>query len=232
MYQCEWEVIIREYTDVEGTGSIAAEMYVFDQATGQKRTVTTMTLDGENDLINATYNPQNQTIVVTRSGVDGGKNYVDTYDYESGQLVSSVLVSTQVNGSGKRAYSDANVFALPPDLSGPVAALSENVSSIEKNVSGLNSRVNNLSHRVDQLDTGLNDLNDKVDQVGALAAALEIERPIAGKTFRLGADVGFFGDETAVGLSFSTIRGRWDGGAGIAFARDESMGKVSAGLNW
>ena len=74
MYQCEWEVIIREYTDVEGTGSIAAEVYVFDQATGQKRTVTTMTLDGENDLNNATYNPQNQTIVVTRSAVDGGKN--------------------------------------------------------------------------------------------------------------------------------------------------------------
>ncbi|MGI9522470.1 MAG: hypothetical protein ACR2PG_12555 [Hyphomicrobiaceae bacterium] len=57
-------------------------------------------------------------------------------------------------------------------------------------------------------------------KVAALAAALEIERPIDGKPYRLGADLGFFSDETAVGVSFSAIKGPWDGGVGIAFASD------------
>ena len=85
---------------------------------------------------------------------------------------------------------------------------------------------------MDRLDKQYSQLSDKVDKVGALAAALEIERPVSGKMYRLGADLGFFGDETAVGLSFSTIRGPWDGGAGVAFASGETMGKVSAGFNW
>jgi hypothetical protein len=117
------------------------------------------------------------------------------------------------------------VYSLPPDLS-------QDESNLNGRVNNLNGRVNNLDKRVDKLGAGLNKLSDKVDKVGALAAALDVERPIDGKTFRLGMDVGFFEDETALGLSFSTIRGRWDGGAGVAFADGVQMGKVSAGINW
>jgi hypothetical protein len=57
------EVIIREYTSVEDPGNpgdtqtVSAEVYVLDQATGQKRTITTLALNGENDLQDASYNP-------------------------------------------------------------------------------------------------------------------------------------------------------------------------------
>jgi hypothetical protein len=170
----------------------------------------------------AHYNPVANTVEVMRIANDGqpnAMNFVDTYDVPTGNLLSTVSLAS------KNDYSSSAIYQLPPDLSPQVSKLGGRVDNLDK-------RVGHLDKRVDKLDAGLNKLSDKVDKVGALAAALEIERPIDGKTFRLGMDVGFFEDETALGLSFSTIRGRWDGGAGVAFADGVQMGKVSAGINW
>ena len=200
------EVLI--FTDAGGGQT---NLSAINALTGATRTIVA---NVDPAAIAARYDPVARNVSVRVEGGAGpGPRRLDTYNVDTGVLLSSQIEPAPLAGGRAAAF-----YELPPDNTAQVASLSNGV--------------NTNSTRIDSLTSKVRALDNKIDVVGALAAALEIERPIEGKTFRLGADVGFFGTETALGVSFSAIKGSVDFGGGIAFASNERMGKASVGLNW
>ena len=113
-----------------------------------------------------------------------------------------------------------------------IATNTTNISTNTTNISSNTTQINNLSNRADANSARINSLDGKIDKVGALAAALDLQRPIDGKTFRLALDLGSYEDEIAYAVTLTTVKGRFDLGGGVALTSGEIMGKVSLGLNW
>ena len=66
----------------------------------------------------------------------------------------------------------------------------------------------------------------------ALASALQAPSPAPGATFRAGVEFGFAGEEQAIGVNFSTRRGKFDFSASGAFADGSSAARAGGGISW
>jgi hypothetical protein len=116
---------------------------------------------------------------------------------------------TRVRENGKRDLRKTN---------GRVA---ENAKAIEAN-----------SERIDLLEKSLKAPEDKIDEVGALAAALDFERPLTGKAFRLALGTATYEGEAALALGLTAQKGTFDAAVGVSTTGDETLGKASVGVSF
>lgn len=152
----------------------------------------------------------------------------NTYSYAYQDLQSGATRLRVVNAATGQIVTDAPFTPVTE----PVAVFPL-ASVADPRISALETRVDDHEQRLLSLETEISRLDRRINQVGALSAAMDIQRPVSGKTFRLGADLGHFRGETAIGISASGIIGnKIDVGIGFATTRDEKMGKASIGINW
>jgi hypothetical protein len=88
--QDNYAVIRENILDPTAPGS---RVYVVNKDTGEQRTITELSKD-EGVLNSARYNPQANTVDVSRSppGFPVGQYFLESYDYETGTIISSVLI--------------------------------------------------------------------------------------------------------------------------------------------
>jgi len=188
-----------------------------DPTTGRLLTTRQFTVPfGQAAVIgNPVIDAEANTIVV-RTHQAGQSDQLHTYNLKTGKLVSSVTSPT-FNGELAALYNAPS----SADTTTNTAA----IASHDSRISSLEDKTDLLSYRIEELD-------DKIGRVGAMAAALNIQRPLDGKKFRVGMDVGFYDGKTAIGIAGSTVAGNVDIGGGVAFTGGEVMGKAGVGFNW
>lgn len=117
-------------------------------------------------------------------------------------------------------------------VEGGLSAMDGRVTGLEGRMTGAENRLGAVEGRLDLQDQKLQELADEIETVAAMAAAIDIQRPLPGKTFRVGVSGGAYQSTTAVGLSLSGQAGPWDVGVGGSTANGEVMGKAAAGFSW
>ena len=190
-------------------------IYVIDTVTGGNRFVANI----PNGFVatNIKYNPVENTISYL-TDADSGPNTVVVVNADTGQQIS-------VSGSPSPFANSAS----PLDSITDFAPL-YSVNSIAN--TALDNRVSAIDNRLTSLETKVGKLSKRIDQVGALSAALDLEMPAPGKNFRLGISTGIFGNQVAIGTGLTTRIKDFDIGAGVAFSGDLLMAKASAGVSW
>jgi len=241
------ELMFIERVSISPTQS---DLVAINLLTGAKRTiVTNLVASGFLEVVD--YDPQARTVSISGGGLGTGTR-VTTYNVDTGASISTHWFlpfgesyatlftqppdnTTQVNNNTTNIGSNTTNIATNATNIGTnktnIATNTTNIATNTTNISSNTTQISNLSNRVDANSSRIKSLDGKIDKVGALAAALDLQRPIDGKTFRIAFDLGAYEDEIAYAVTFTTVKGRFDLVGGIAFTSGETMGKVSAGFN-
>lgn len=184
--------------------------------------VTVRTTDGKETVISSDQRRVNSTGHGTYNPANNTFSYTYHRDLQNTPRIRTVDVAT------------GNVVSDVPLASGRDVVSTSPLNSGASNLTGVEDRLAGTETRLDLVEQDISILSKRIDQVGALSAAIDIQRPIAGKSFRIGADVGVFRDQAAVGISASGVSKSQpiDFGVGLATTGSETMGKASVGWNW
>lgn len=248
---CFEESQAAEYFRMRCNGAVCGVTGV-DSVTGAERAVTTIDRTAVGYLTpgGVQYDAVNDRLIVSFSTSAGRE--VLTVNPQDGSLVASVFESAQ----GLPSYPGGPDFPASPDtyasgtpvpagggvdpmlsprvstLETAVSALDGRVTGLEGRMTGAENRLDGVEGRLDLQEQKLQELADEIETVAAMAAAIDIQRPLPGKTFRVGVSGGAYQSTTAVGLSLSGQAGPWDVGVGGSTANGQVMGKAAAGFSW
>ncbi|HEX8373525.1 MAG TPA: prefoldin domain-containing protein [Chthoniobacterales bacterium] len=93
---------------------------------------------------------------------------------------------------------------------------------------GLFQLENDLEEVTEELDR----LNERLNEVAALNAALDFQRPAPGKSHRVFTGFGQFQDKTAVGIGITGVYKNFDYGIGASFSANQMLTKGSIGWSF
>lgn len=99
-------------------------------------------------------------------------------------------------------------------------------------LSSVESRLDSVETRLDGQDEKIRELADEIETVAAMAAAIDLQRPMPGKSFRVGVTTGVYQSTTALGVSLTGQTGSWDVGIGGSTANGQVLGKAGVGFSW
>ena len=108
-----------------------------------------------------------------------------------------------------------------------------NSGALGLNLRELNDRLDRFDHRLDDVNERLDSLNEKLNEITALNAALDFQRPAPGKNYRVFTGFGQFQDKVAVGIGVTgTFRTDFDYGVGVSFSANQVLTKGSVGWSF
>lgn len=113
-----------------------------------------------------------------------------------------------------------------------IAKATKRAEQNSRNIATLTDSIVEQASDLARLEQSLDSLSQELDEAAALSAALDFQRPLAGKRLRLGVGGGTYDDEAAVGVSLTGASDRFDFGAGFAFSENEALGKGSVGFSF
>jgi len=164
--------------------------------------------------------------------------------------------SIEVEDIGRAGADDAkittnvnNIASMTNSLTSNTSAINSNSSKINQNAQaivqcekGISTNSQSISNNTGQIalnaQTLLN-LDKKIDKVEddlikgmSLFSAMDFQRPVDGKTFRLSIGTGSYQGESALGLSLTAVINSIDFSVGVATAGSKEAGKASIGFSF
>ena len=154
------------------------------------------------------------------------------------------------------AANAAGVAANTQEIAGNAAAIAQASAAADRNARAIAAQetvlddavaqINFQSYRMGEFSLQLADhgaaisdlygrverLDRKIARAAALFGAMDFQRPLPGKTFRVGMGGGTYDDESAVGWTFTAVVGPVDLSVGAALASGEYGGKASVGFSF
>jgi len=111
------------------------------------------------------------------------------------------------------------------------ARTAKNSRNIDKNTDQTSANTTRTVEHDDRIEE-LEKATSRQDKGIALLAALDFQRPQAGKTFRVAMGGGTYEDEVALGGSISMVKGAFDFSVGLANSNDETLAKGNVGFSF
>jgi hypothetical protein len=168
---------------------------------------STSAQDQWNDISNS---DEKNVLIITDSGVVNRGNEIDLNEFERAGSDDAALGELTEASSRNTKQIDKNS-----------EAIEQNHAEIERNT----KQIAEITEEMDQLDR-------KLDRTVALVAALDFERPLAGKTARFSLGSSVFEGKSAVGFGLTAVKGVFDTALGISTTGDETLGKASIGVSF
>lgn len=113
--------------------------------------------------------------------------------------------------------------------------IAENKSDISKNAKDIatnSERITENANSITELDEKISHLDEELKRGVAMVAALDFERPLPGKTYRLALGGGSYESESAVALGLTAVKGSMDFGVGVAMSGSDTLAKGSVGFSF
>jgi hypothetical protein len=156
--------------------------------------------------------PGEPVVITGTVSDDGGAVNVSLNSLSSAIPVSEFDTSDKDDQAIRRNSSEIN-------------ALKTEVAQNSRDIEETQLRVDDLKLRIDKVD-------EEASQGTALLSAVDFQRPLEGKKFRLGLGTGAYNGESAFGVSLTTVVGQFDLSIGGAASGGDALGKAAVGYSW
>ena len=114
-------------------------------------------------------------------------------------------------------------------LRGSLQGLSSNFQSA---LGDVENQLQDLSDQLEKISDDIDRLSERLNEVAALNAALDFQRPAPGKSHRVFTGFGQFQDKTAVGIGITGVYKNFDYGVGASFSANQMLTKGSVGWSF
>ena len=141
--------------------------------------------------------------------------------------------------NGTLSFTNASVplnrFVLQNDpaflrlRSASTSELSNAIIRLDNTMARVEDDMRDLSEKIDNLNS---ELNEKINEVAALSAALDFQRPAPGKNYRVFTGFGQFQGKTAIGVGVTGVFRDFDYGIGASFSANQILTKGSVGWSF
>jgi hypothetical protein len=151
--------------------------------------------------------------------------------------VALALAADLPGGAAFAAPEDAKWYGNEPTrLDGRISRVrdrgKERLASANSRIAKNTAAINETTARVELVEQKVKDADDRIEEIGALSSALDFQRPLSGKTFRLGLGTAAFEGEAAFAIGLTAQKGAFDAAVGVSTTGDETMGKGSVGVSF